>query len=178
MVAFWRRSDLDGCGSSLGHEGQRQGNDDRRANSLRGSRGEQDADCWGDSGSFAISGRSRRGDGLSHGRKREVMAAVKSNEAGIASGVDNAVRTLGGVFGVAVLGAIFNRPDVYHSADSFVSGFRSALWVAVAFSAIGVPLALYIKRAGRLPGARSEEGPGEQPHISDVDVQSAQQAIR
>jgi EmrB/QacA subfamily drug resistance transporter len=72
----------------------------------------------------------------------EVMASVAPSQAGIASGTNNALRELGGVFGVAVLATAFNRASVYSSPDAFVAGFKSALWVAVAFSAIGIPLAL------------------------------------
>ena len=76
----------------------------------------------------------------------EVMASVAPHEAGIASGTNNALRELGGVFGVAVLASVFNRPGVYGSPDTFVAGFRSALWIAVAFTAIGIPLALSLRR--------------------------------
>jgi EmrB/QacA subfamily drug resistance transporter len=79
----------------------------------------------------------------------EVMASVAPDQTGIASGTNNALRELGGVFGVAVLASVFNRAGVYGSPDTFVAGFRSALWVAVAFSAIGIPLALSIRRTSR-----------------------------
>jgi predicted MFS family arabinose efflux permease len=72
----------------------------------------------------------------------EVMASVAPSQTGIASGTNNALRELGGVFGVAVLATTFNRANVYSSPEAFVAGFKSALWVAVAFSAIGIPLAL------------------------------------
>jgi EmrB/QacA subfamily drug resistance transporter len=75
----------------------------------------------------------------------EVMASVPSTLTGIASGANNALRELGGVFGVAVLAAVFDRAGVYASPDAFVEGFREALWVAVAFSAIGIPLALSLR---------------------------------
>ena len=75
----------------------------------------------------------------------EVMSSVAPHQAGIASGANNALRELGGVFGVAVLASVFTRPGVYSSPDAFAAGFRSALWVAVAFSAIGIPLALSLK---------------------------------
>jgi MFS family permease len=77
----------------------------------------------------------------------EVMTSIGPNEAGIASGTNSALRELGGVFGVAVLASVFSRPGVYSSPEVFVAGFRSALWIAVAFSAAGILLALYRKRA-------------------------------
>lgn len=76
----------------------------------------------------------------------EVMSSVAPNQIGIASGTNNALRELGGVFGVAVLASVFNRRGVYSSPDTFVAGFRSALWIAVAISAVGILLALCLKR--------------------------------
>jgi hypothetical protein len=81
----------------------------------------------------------------------EVMAAVAPHEIGVASGTNNALRELGGVFGVAVLAAAFNRPGVYASQETFVEGFRSALWVAVGFSASGVVIALTLRRRAAGP---------------------------
>jgi EmrB/QacA subfamily drug resistance transporter len=81
----------------------------------------------------------------------EVMTSVTPERAGIASGANNALRELGGVFGVAVLASAFNRPGVYASPDAFVEGFRSALWVAVGFSAVGIPLALALRRSPAPP---------------------------
>jgi MFS family permease len=75
----------------------------------------------------------------------EVMGSVPAEQIGIASGTNNALRELGGVFGIAVLATVFNRPGVYTSPDIFVSGFRSALWVAVAFSAVGILLTGFLK---------------------------------
>ncbi len=76
----------------------------------------------------------------------EVMGSVAPSQTGIASGTNNALRELGGVFGVAVLASVFNRHGVYGSPDTFVVGFKQALWIAVAFSATGIPLALSLKR--------------------------------
>jgi EmrB/QacA subfamily drug resistance transporter len=76
----------------------------------------------------------------------EVVASVPSEEVGVASGTNSAVRELGGVFGVAVLASVFTRPGVYTSPAIFVDGFRAALWVAAAFSAVGVIAALAVPR--------------------------------
>jgi EmrB/QacA subfamily drug resistance transporter len=71
----------------------------------------------------------------------EVMGSAAPAEIGIASGTNNALRELGGVFGVAVLASVFNRAGVYGSPQIFVDGFRSALWIAVVFSVAAIPLA-------------------------------------
>jgi EmrB/QacA subfamily drug resistance transporter len=97
----------------------------------------------------------------------EVMTSVDPQHIGIASGTNNALRELGGVFGVAVLATVFNRPGVYSSPETFVSGFRSALWVAVAFSAIGIVLTGFLKsRPRRAADAASGVGAHAEPAMS------------
>jgi MFS family permease len=88
----------------------------------------------------------------------EVMTSVDPEHIGIASGTNNALRELGGVFGVAVLATVFNRPGIYTSPDVFVSGFRSALWVAVAFAAAGIALTGFIKPKEQFVAEPSLEG--------------------
>jgi EmrB/QacA subfamily drug resistance transporter len=92
----------------------------------------------------------------------EVMGSVPLSQAGIASGVNNALRELGGVFGVAVLATVFSRPGVYASPEAFVSGFRAALWTAVAFSAAAIPLALTLgKPSAARPAGPADAAPAE-----------------
>jgi MFS family permease len=71
-----------------------------------------------------------------------VMAAAPAREAGVASGVNSALRELGGVAGVAVLASVFAHSGGYGSPHAFLAGFRPAVWVAVAFSALGILAAL------------------------------------
>jgi MFS family permease len=97
----------------------------------------------------------------------EVMASVPPAEIGVASGTNNALRELGGVFGIAVLAAVFNRPGVYHSPDTFVSGFRAALWVAVAFSAAAIPLTGFLKpKTTQAAGDRTSAEPAPPAAVS------------
>jgi MFS family permease len=49
-----------------------------------------------------------------------VLSAVRPSEEGQASGASNAIREAGGVFGVAVLAAVFSRCGGYESGQSFV----------------------------------------------------------
>jgi EmrB/QacA subfamily drug resistance transporter len=72
----------------------------------------------------------------------DVLASVPADDVGVASGTNSALRELGGVFGVAVLASVFARPGVYSSPAIFVDGFKAALWVGAAFSAVGVVMAL------------------------------------
>jgi EmrB/QacA subfamily drug resistance transporter len=66
-----------------------------------------------------------------------VLGTVARSEEGIASGATNALRELGGVFGVAVLAAVFSRHGGYATGQAFVDGLRPA----VAVGAAGVGLA-------------------------------------
>ena len=85
----------------------------------------------------------------------EVVSSVPPGQIGIASGTNNALRELGGVFGVAILASVFTRPGVYASASTFVAGFSSALWVGAALSAAGILAALPVKRSA-IPASHPE----------------------
>src|SRR5206468_12066060 len=78
-----------------------------------------------------------------------VLSAVRPEEEGQASGANNAIRELGGVFGVAVLASIFARYGGYQSGASFVDGLNPAIWVGAAVVAIGAVAALAIPRRRR-----------------------------
>src|SRR5690348_960157 len=71
-----------------------------------------------------------------------VLGAVPQEEAGVASGTNSSFRELGGVFGVAVLAAVFTHHAVYSSASAFFDRFGDALWVGAGFSALGIVAAL------------------------------------
>ncbi|MDQ1696776.1 MAG: hypothetical protein QOJ03_2129, partial [Frankiaceae bacterium] len=66
-----------------------------------------------------------------------VLGTVSRAEEGIASGATNALRELGGVFGIAVLASVFAAHGGYASGQAFVDGLRPA----VAVGAAGVFLA-------------------------------------
>src|SRR5205809_660516 len=70
-----------------------------------------------------------------------VLSAVRRQEEGQASGAANAIRELGGVFGVAVLASIFAHYGGYLSAQDFVDGLRPAVWVGAAVVGLGSVLA-------------------------------------
>jgi MFS family permease len=65
-----------------------------------------------------------------------VLSSVRRDEEGKASGVNNTVREVGGVFGVAVLASVFSAAGSYLTPVSFVHGLTAALWVGAA--AVGV----------------------------------------
>jgi MFS family permease len=71
-----------------------------------------------------------------------VLSSVHPTEEGKASGVNNAIREVGGVFGVAVLAAVFSLAGDYGSAEGFVSGLVPALWVGAAVIGVGAIVAI------------------------------------
>jgi EmrB/QacA subfamily drug resistance transporter len=72
-----------------------------------------------------------------------VLAAVRPDQAGQASGAANTIREVGGVFGVAVLASVFSSHGSYASGHAFVSGLVPALWVGVGvLAAFGILAAL------------------------------------
>ena len=73
-----------------------------------------------------------------------ILSSVRPVEEGQASGANNAIRELGGVFGVAVLASIFAAQGGYDSAQSFSDGMSTAVWVGAAVVAIGAIVALLI----------------------------------
>jgi len=71
-----------------------------------------------------------------------VLNAVPPSALGKASGTFNTVRQLGGVFGVAVLAAVFSANGSYASPRAFGSGSGAALAVAAALAGTGAVIAL------------------------------------
>jgi EmrB/QacA subfamily drug resistance transporter len=73
-----------------------------------------------------------------------VLSSVRREEEGIASGATNAIRELGGVFGVAVLAGVFSAHGSYQSAAAFVAGLRPAVFVGAGVAALGAISMLFV----------------------------------
>jgi EmrB/QacA subfamily drug resistance transporter len=86
-----------------------------------------------------------------------VLSAVRPVEEGKASGANNAIREVGGVFGVAVLASVFARYGGYESAEAFNDGLVVATWVGAAVVGAGALLALLIPPQSRAAGAAAGE---------------------
>jgi EmrB/QacA subfamily drug resistance transporter len=71
-----------------------------------------------------------------------VLSSVRQQEAGQASGANNAIRELGGVFGVAVLASIFASNGSYASPQAYADGVAPAIWVGAILVGIGALIAL------------------------------------
>jgi EmrB/QacA subfamily drug resistance transporter len=78
-----------------------------------------------------------------------VLSAVRPEEEGQASGAQNAIRELGGVFGVAVLASVWAQYGSYRSGPSFVDGMTPALWIGAVVVLAGAVAAFLIPRRGR-----------------------------
>ncbi|MGH6653957.1 MAG: MFS transporter [Actinocrinis sp.] len=67
-----------------------------------------------------------------------VLGSVRRHEEGIASGINNALRELGGVLGIAVMGAIFSARGGYgptatlSAGQHFINGLLPAVWTGAA----------------------------------------------
>jgi MFS family permease len=79
-----------------------------------------------------------------------VLTAVRKEEEGQASGAQNAIRELGGVFGVAVLASIWAHYGSYRSGTSFVHGMTPAIWVGAIIVGLGAVAAFAIPRRSRV----------------------------
>ena len=78
-----------------------------------------------------------------------VLSAVRPEEEGKSSGANNAIRELGGVFGVAVLSSIFAGVGGYGTGQSFVHGMNPAVFVGAGVVGVGALAAFMIPRRPR-----------------------------
>jgi EmrB/QacA subfamily drug resistance transporter len=94
-----------------------------------------------------------------------VLSAVRPEEEGKASGANNAIRELGGVFGVAVLASVFARVGGYDTAQSFSDGMNTAVLVGAAVVGLGAlaAFAMPLRRGGRVPSVDARSLPGAAP---------------
>jgi MFS family permease len=95
-----------------------------------------------------------------------VLSSVLPDQTGQASGATSALRELGGVLGIAVLGTVFSAHGGYLSASAFVSGLKPALWVGMAVLAAGALVAAslpFSTRAAALAQAGWSDSPVAEP---------------
>ena len=90
-----------------------------------------------------------------------ILGSVRPDQAGQASGTTNAVREVGGVFGVAVLASVFSASGSYVSPQAFIDGFTPAVTAGAIVVLAGALLAAVAlpgrARAGReAPAAHAE----------------------
>jgi EmrB/QacA subfamily drug resistance transporter len=86
-----------------------------------------------------------------------VLSAVRDVEQGKASGANNAIRELGGVFGVAVLASVFAQVGGYATPETFVQGMTPAVYVGAAVVALGSLAAFAIPSRRKAAQAQEAE---------------------
>jgi len=84
-----------------------------------------------------------------------VLGSVNKDLEGVASGTNAAFRELGGVFGVAILGAVFSSSGGYLSAQDYVNGLRPAIFVGAGVVMLGFLAALLVPRRRALSAQES-----------------------
>ncbi|HEX5174460.1 MAG TPA: DHA2 family efflux MFS transporter permease subunit [Gaiellaceae bacterium] len=93
-----------------------------------------------------------------------VLSSVAPQHEGKASGATNAIRELGGVFGVAVLASVFAHAGGYRTADTFTHGTSTAVWIGGGVVALGAVAAALIRR----PARAVETVKGEEPALAEA----------
>ena len=99
-----------------------------------------------------------------------VLSAVHADQEGKASGATNTIREVGGVFGVAVLAAIFSANGDYGTPAAYVAGLQPAVAVGAVVVGLGAIAALFIPARA---GARAVVS-----HRDDTEVASGQGVVR
>jgi hypothetical protein len=87
-----------------------------------------------------------------------VMTGMPAARQGEASGVYNTLRQLGGVFGVAILGAILQ--GIVQVPSQFTSGFHTTLRVAAGFLVLGTAASLLLPNGGTSGDRVANSEPG------------------
>jgi EmrB/QacA subfamily drug resistance transporter len=85
-----------------------------------------------------------------------ILAAVRPEEEGQASGANNAIREVGAVFGVAVLASIFSHVGGYESGAAFSDGTNAAVYVGALVVGLGA-LAAFAMPTGRRRADRATQ---------------------
>ncbi|RKN08152.1 DHA2 family efflux MFS transporter permease subunit [Streptomyces radicis] len=96
-----------------------------------------------------------------------VMGTVSPEEEGIASGVNNALREVGGALGVAVLASVFASQGGYETPRRFTDGLVPALWIGVA-ALLAATVAILFTTNARRPGPEPDSPLAKEPPRTPV----------
>jgi MFS family permease len=93
-----------------------------------------------------------------------VVGSVPIRDSGVAAGTNNTVRESGGVFGVAILAAVFAAHGGYGSSAAFMHGFRAAEIVAAGAAIVGAAIASLAPSKNSLVAAEAlDASPAAEP---------------
>jgi EmrB/QacA subfamily drug resistance transporter len=92
-----------------------------------------------------------------------LMGSVAPAEQGVASGVNNSMREVGGALGVALLASVFAVRGGYEPPQAFVDGLVPALWVGVAALLAAAFAMLWMPRRQRSSGETAAREPLKVP---------------
>ncbi len=106
-----------------------------------------------------------------------ILSSVSAQQAGQASGANNAIREIGGVLGVAVLASVFTGSGGYSSSHAFLAGLRPALWVAVAVLTVGAFVVAVLPFRTRASAEADAPETEQRASASRVAVELAQPPI-
>jgi MFS family permease len=106
-----------------------------------------------------------------------VLASVRTDQAGQASGATNAIRELGGTLGIAVLATVFTSAGSYGSSHAFVAGLVPALWVGVAVLGVGALIAAALPFDTRVLAARAAAEESAQAVAARAAAEESAQAV-
>jgi hypothetical protein len=81
--------------------------------------------------------------------QNSVVGAIATDAIGKAAGANSMMRELGGVFGVALVVAVFAATGGYASAATFTDGFGPAIGVAAALALIGAVAGLALPKKNK-----------------------------
>jgi EmrB/QacA subfamily drug resistance transporter len=99
--------------------------------------------------------------------QNSVVGSVAMDALGKAAGANSMMRELGGVFGIAVVVAVFATAGSYSSASSFIDGFGPAIGVAAGLALLGAVAGL------ALPGRRQAREIGLEHAIPALEGEGA-----
>ena len=85
-----------------------------------------------------------------------VLASVRQSESGQASGATNAIREVGGVMGVSMLGVLFASHGSYASPQAYTDGLVAALPLGAAVLAVGAIAALFVPSLAKMRATAEE----------------------
>jgi hypothetical protein len=80
---------------------------------------------------------------------RLIVGAVRPSETGVATGMNNVIRTIGGVIGAQIAAALLAANLYAGTSIPTVDGYVISFWISAAGALVGVVTALLVSGGGR-----------------------------